>query len=585
MAEKTEKKTLAPDEVKRRKEREKFERERAKWKQREAKQRGRKSSKRDLSLLFKIVAVAVSAAIVLGLASLYAVSYGIPARLYTAVTVGDLKVSEPEWAFYFYTEYTNFVSTYGQYAAYGDLFGLGFDFTKSPFEQEGDSPYPVDEDDKEGPKLSWEGFFSKRTNSTLQAGRAAYAEAVKAGVTLSDEDKATLEERMEEVRQSAQRNAVSISALLRMQYAPGVTERFYRKFLERELVVNAYQKQMQEEWRANYTDDMLQKEYNEDPSAYDQVDLRVYPFPKEKLVAEEGESEAALQARQAAEDAKARREAEQFLAPVWTTEAGFIAAAAALAPEGEEADPAATLVPRAKKADLVSKYQSEELAAWAFDPARQAGDSGLVESDTAFYAVYTVRAPYAPITVNYYTINAKLPEDIAPSGEEDAAEKAKAAAKETADKVYADWKAGGANQEAFVAIIQQAAREAGDPMADDPEVGMTKAAKPSDNTDESIKEWLFAPARKAGDCKMFETKEGYTLIFFSAKNKGDYVWKSEIADKHVREDSEAYLDSLGEKYPVKDKKLGMNAALKTVRVMCDNFLLMNREALQGQAQQ
>ena len=575
-------KELEKYEKKRQKEHDKFEAERKKWKQQETKKRVQKSSKYNTTLLFKIAAVAVSLAIVLGIVGIYASSYAIPARFYRALTVEKMKVYEPEWVFHFYTEYMNVANTAAQYAQYGLSSLVGLDLAVSPFGQE--SPYPAG-DDENGPKLTWDAFLHQRTNLALQTGRAVYAEALKAGVTLSEEAQKEIDEGMEKLREDARQYGVSVSAMLRMNYTPGITERFYRGMFERDAVVAAFREQKQEEMRGKYTDDMLKKEYDEDPSAYDLVDLRIQPFSKEKLALGEGESVDAFDARQEAANAEKKKEAEAFLAAAGTEDA-FIAAAKALAdkaweeqqaaaedPEGDTPpayDEAQTLALHLKKEDVGSRYQSEPMAGWAFDTARKAGDRDVIETESAFYAVYIARAPYAPVTVDFYTLHVPVATDEYAGPEE--AEQAKEIARERAEEILAGWKKDGGTKEAFVERIRAYAREEEDPQAEDPDLGLNKAAKPGEMVD-PIDHWIFAKGRKAGDCEIIDNEDGFTLVYLASQNEDDFVWKSEIADRHVTEDYEAYLQALLLQYKVEENPLGIDASLKAAQRLCDNFVL------------
>jgi len=587
-------KELEKYEKRRQKERDKFEAERKKWKQQETKKRVKKSSKRELSpVWFKAAAIVVSAAIVLGIGSIYAVSYGIPGRFYPALTVEGMTVYEPEWAFYFYGEYMRLANTAAQYAQYGlgSLFGL--DISRSPFGQaipESAFGTAIPEREKMDASIrNWDDYLCWYASNALQTGRALYAEALKAGFTVSEKDQKEIDEGMEQLREDARKYAVSVSAMLRMNYTPGITERFYRRQYERDMVTSAFQEQKQEELRGNYTEAMLQKEYDEDPGAYDLVDLRIQAFSKKILEPKEGESEEALAARQAADDAEKKKEAEEFLAAAGTEEA-FIAAAAALlhaehadeeaGEEEEEAEEAHdhtdtadanTLEARLRKADLSTRYQSEDMADWAFDTARKAGDRDVIETGSSFFAVYVTRAPYAPVTVDFYTLS--LPLDVDEYAGEEEIDYAIEEARESAEELLAEWKNMGATREAFASLVMSFAVAAGDPNAEEPDLGLSKAAKPGDAQDAAVDQWLFAAGRKTGDYEIIESEYGITIAYLVSKNEEDFVWKSEMADKHVAEDYEAYLEELRGQYPKQERKLGINAGLKAAQRMCDAFVL------------
>ena len=120
--------------------------------------------------------------------------------------------------------------------------------------------------------------------------------------------------------------------------------------------------------------------------------------------------------------------------------------------------------------------------------------------------------------------------------------------------------------------IRAYAREEEDPQAEDPDLGLNKAAKPGEKVN-AIDQWIFAKGRKAGDCEIIDNADGFTLVYLASRNEDDFVWKNEIADRHVTVDYEAYLQSLALQYLVEENPLGINAGLKAAQRVCDNFVL------------
>ncbi|MDR2753554.1 MAG: hypothetical protein LBB50_04510 [Oscillospiraceae bacterium] len=555
-------------EKERRKELEKFEKQRAKWKKQESKKRSKKTAKVDhTALIMKVVAIVISAVIVLGLAALYGTSYGVPARFFPALRVGKSTAFEPEWAFYFYNEYANIEEQAMQYVAYGNI--LGIDPNASPFGQT--SPYTKDGTyAEEGQKtVTWDAYLQQRTGQTLQNMYAVYGEALKAKVQLSKEDKDKVTESMAQLESNAKTNQISVSAMLRSNYAPGVTKNFYRNMMERELLVQTYEAQKKDEFRAKYTDAVLQKEYDANPSQYDAVDFRVFSFAKETLTKNEDESDADLAKRQAAANKAVVAKANTFLAAA-KTEQDFIKAADALADKSEnptyDAD-TATLSPRARLETLVSTY-SEDIANWLLNAKRNAGETKRLETDTTYYVAYVVRPAYAIYTVDFYTINiaAETTEDQA---EEDAAKaKADADAKIKADELLARWETDGSTKEAFAALVAEAAATSGETAAEGTELGLTEKAAPGTSGETAIDNWLYSNRRSDGQAAVIETSAGYKVVYIVRLNKGDFVWKTEIADTHVSEDYAGYLDDLHKQYPLKENKAGLWFGRQSAERMC-----------------
>jgi len=545
-------KGLSKQEEQRLKEKEQFERERKKWKQQESKKRAKKSGKRDRGpMLFKAVAIVLAVAVVLGLGSIYAGSYGLPGRFMPALSVGGQSIGTPVWAF-------NYYFAYRQLYQYGSMLGLNTDV--SVFEQPELSPYTRD-GAEDSPRLAWDDYFRRQVNVSLQNEIAMYNEAKKAGFQLDKEAQDALDQMMAELKTQASQAAMSVAAYLRHSYTAGLTEKIYRQLQERMLVVQGFSLEKQEEFRANHSEEALQAEYDKDPSAYNQVDYRIYPLDKEILKANAGEDADALAVRQAAADEATKEKAENFLRG---GEEEFIAAAQAeydaqhVHEEEEEVDHAhdydadiATLNLGIEKAAIAGTYGDEDFAAWFFDPARKAGDSTTWESDSFVYTAYLVRTPYAQTTVDFYTINVAIDaEETEPKeGEPTAKEKAK----QKADELLEKWQAQGGTTEAFAALE-------GNPA-------LSEKAAPGDFA--GLDHWLFDPAREAGDTTVIESSSSYTVVYLASQNTDDYVWKAEIADRFINEDYEAYILGLQELYPLGYHGIGMRYALKDARRMCD----------------
>ena len=560
-------KVLSRQEKERLKEKDKFERERKKWKKQESKKRTKKSRKVDSgSVLFKTLAVVLAVAVVLGLGSIYAGSYNIPGRFMPALTVGEANVDAPAWAFSFYFAYRQMYQ-YGMY--------LGLDTSISAFGQP--SPYSTN-GEEDGPKMTWDEYFRKQVNSSLQNEFALYSEAQKAGFKLDKAAQDELTALMEDLKTQATSSAMSESAYLRHSYSAGLTKAKYRNLQERMLVVQGFTDQKKAEFRTNHGEAELKAEYEKDPSLFKQVDYRVYTFAKEALTANEGENADALAARQKEADAAAKKSAEDFLAKAGTQES-FIAAAKAQYDEkhqheeGEEVDhahdydaDASTLSLRKKLADLSNAYEDEKFAAWFFEGARKAGDTTLCETDKNIYVVLMTRTAYEQTTVNFYTINVAAaeiegePAEGVPSADEQAWDRAQS--------LMEKWHDRGATEEAFAALVK--AQPGADEEPEDAKPGLTEKAAPGTHTE--LDGWLFNPARKAGDAEVVSTESGYTVIYLASQNTTDFVWKTEIANSFADEDYSAYVTELKKEYPLGHHGIGMRFAIKDAQKMCDAYM-------------
>lgn len=553
-------KGLSKLEKQRLKEKEQFEKEREKWKKAEAKKRKKKSKKRDsAAILIKTIAIVITAAIVLSVAGIYSSNYGIPGRFWPALTVGDTNISAPVWAFNFYYIYQQ-MHQYGQY--------IGLDTATTAFGQL--SGYT----DDSGSPMTWDEYFRKQVNVSLQNEIALYTEAVNNGVTLDEDTKAELDEQMKTLKEQATSNAMSINAYLHASYVPGITEKVYREIQERSSVVQQYEQMKRDEFRANHPESEQREIYDEDPSAYDYVDFRVYVFEKEELKAATGETDAQLAMRQVEADQALVKEAESFLRNA-RTEQRFIDEVSELleakhehteeeTEESHDFDTQAdegTLYTQYNKESLVSTFTEEDFAAWFFDAARAAGNTTTWETDDNVFAVYLVRPAYAQNTVDFYTINIEI---------DTTAEDGDAAAKKSADDLLAKWKEKGSTKEAFTELVKAQA----DALAaeEGTEPGLTEKAGPGVSGVDEMDDWLFDTERKAGEATVIATSSSYKVVYLSSINADHYTWMTTISDELVEKDYEAFVLDLQEKYPLGYHGIGTRFAMQYAQQMCDTYM-------------
>ena len=592
---------LSKQEKQRLKEQEKFERERRKWKYQSAKQGKRKKAAKvdGTAIMIRTVAIVVAAAFVLGFAWVYGSNYSIPSRFFPVLKVGSQTVNEPEWAFYFYNQYNQQANQSAQYGQLAGMFGL-VSLDSSVFGQEkGAALGQDDSEDGDAETVTWDQYLHEQNNKTLHSLLASYEQALKDGQKLSEADKAEIDAHMQEMRESAKEYAMSINAYLRLNYTPGMTEKSYRAMMERDYVVMAFEKSKNDEFSKKYSKAELQKAYEENAELYDFVDYLACPFAKQTLTAEEGEDQAALDARQAKADAETRAEAEAFLAGV-SSEQSFLAAATNLAraafdeaeaahdhEEGGEEHPFTYDADKETRnrfmrmQAIMEKFPVDEetpaadgtnTAEWLL--GAKAGAMDVVETDSQFVAVYLARPAYKVPTREYYMIPVALEEH-----ENDAA-----AAKAAAEQILESWKTGEANLTSFKALANETIDEETKSQNKDVEPGRVERAIPG-YTEAALDDWVFDPARKAGDAAVVDVPQGSAVMFFVRENKDEYSWLVELTQQNAQRDYEAYTDELLKEYTLSEKKLGAWFALRTSKRLCDNLMVYINNAVAEQAAQ
>ncbi|HCJ93315.1 MAG TPA: hypothetical protein DHV92_08380 [Ruminococcaceae bacterium] len=462
----------------------------------------------------------------------------------------DIRVSEVEFTYY-YSQYLNNIYSYAQqYAMYG--MNIGIDPTKSPDEQN----YGTDADGKE---MLLSDYLKNETISALQTYKILYAEAIKAGYKLTDDEQKSIDDQVEELRNTAAENKYSLNAYLKASYGKGINEKFLRKQLEMQNIVSRYQSDTSKKLIDSYSAADIKAVYDKDYSAYNAVDARTLSFAIETLTAKDGETAEQLAARQKAAAAKVKSEAEAAL-KACTSEKAFLEQAKKKNSSTENYDAeSATALNEAAKSTITS-YVSEDAAKWAFDSARKAGDVKLFEvgSDgnvTSYVILYINKGSYAPMASNVRHILISFTDNASSSSE--ATDEQKKAAKASADKIYKEWQSGAKTEDSFAALAKEKSKDTGS-AADG---GLISGITSSANYVESFRNWATDSSRKVGDTGIVESEYGYHIMYYSGS---DYAWKSAIRSAKASEDFEKQLDELegSDEYKLNKKDKNIDKAVK-----------------------
>lgn len=469
----------------------------------------------------------------------------------TVFSLGDdIRVSEVEFTYY-YSQYLNNIYSYAQqYARYG--MNIGIDPTKSPDEQN----YGTDADGKE---MLLSDYLKNETISALQTYKILYAEAIKAGYKLTDDEQKSIDDQVEELRNTAAENKYSLNAYLKASYGKGINEKFLRKQLEMQNIVSRYQSDTAKKLTDSYSAADIKAVYDKDHSAYNAVDARTLSFAIETLTAKDGETSEQLAARQKAAAAKVKAEAEAAI-KACTSEKAFLEQAKKKNSSTENYDAeSATALNEAAKSTITS-YVSEDAAKWAFDSARKAGDVKLFEvgsngNVSSYVILYINKGSYAPMASNVRHILISFTDNASSSSE--ATNEQKKAAKASADKIYKEWQSGAKTEDSFAALAKEKSKDTGS-AADG---GLISGITSSANYVESFRNWATDSSRKVGDTGIVESEYGYHIMYYSGS---DYAWKSAIRSAKASEDFEKQLDELegSDEYKLNKKDKNIDKAVK-----------------------
>lgn len=519
-------------------------------------------------------------AVVIALVIAFLFYFGVPQRTNSAIkfngssATGDgasiENVSVAELEYYYKLIYNNVVNTAYEYetyysAYYGEGAGLmmtGFDYTKSPKNQEctlteADTGIALDPE-KYGENPTWADFIAEYSIRQAQEINAVYAAALKAGVTLTDEEKATIDEQIESIRSSAAASNYSLNAYLMQTYGRGMNEKLLREIMTKQSVASSYITAKEEEITNAVTDEDIQNAYAENPNEYDLANLCYFTFEAEQAVNVEAQeatetteavegtnyTEEELAEMTAANIAEQKELAEAFYEEVTLDNFASVAAKYADDEMKDYYDPSSELYndayvnTGATNQSSISSYFGEDVANWAYDSSTNIGDKfmGTEEADdgcTIFTIVVLNDRPekdetLQPVSVRHILF--ALTEDVETTDEDGNAttetkdirtmDEALALAQETLDS----WVEGGAKEDDFSSL---AAEKSEDPGSAD-NGGLIEGITTTSSYVEPFLNWCFEDGRKVGDYGIVETEYGAHIMYMSYISDKPQ-WQQDIA--------------------------------------------------------
>ena len=450
----------------------------------------------------------------------------------TVMTVGDTKVSQAQYTYYYQQIYSNYASQAQQYAQYGISGVPGMmDYNTIPSEQK----YNGEDAEGKGDNYMWSDYLRDKTNEFLQQKITLGKEAKAANITLSEDEQKEIDETIKSIREQAASNDYSLNAYLRLYYGRGVNEKILREAMELEKLSSKLIEQKGDELARNYTDEQLEKKYQEDKNTYDVVTARMFQFitetpeyPKDATDEQKKELD-----EKAAKETRAK--ADAMLGKV-TGEESFKEQALANASKEEKENykkDEATLMKNA----TVSQFSqiSDDAVKWAASAKK--GDKKVFETDGGCYVVYIVEAAHRDTseTVDVRHILFKV------DSEAEDQKKAKAEAKKKAEDALAEWQKGDKTEESFAALATEKTEDTGSQSAG----GLYEHVYKGQMV-KSFEDWSFDASRKPGDTGIVESDYGYHVMYFVQKND-EPLWKLKIRDVLSSEDAQKYTEELVKK--------------------------------------
>ena len=412
-----------------------------------------------------------------------------------AVKIGKWNFSATDVNFYYYSEYYNLSSQYGDYLSY-------FLDTNKPLDQQQYSD-----------TQTWADYLQETALNKMQEICILNDTAKKAGYKLSDDAKKSIADVIESYKSSyKQQDFASVTALLEAKYGKGTTESSLKKNLELQYLAYYYAKDYSDALK--FTDDELSAYYAKNKDTKDVFTYREY---KVSGAADETNG---IDSTKAMANAKAI--AEKIAAA--KTEAEYNSLVYANAPEAEKAT-------YENGAGTIKKYQSSSsftagTSEWLLDSSRAKGNTTVIESSDGYTVLYFIER-------NNNSYNVKNVRHILFKVEDKTNADQYAEALKKAQAVYDQWKSGSATEDSFAELAKT---NSADSNASE---GGFYAVNKGQMVAE-FEDWCFAANRKVGDSGIVKTDYGYHIMYYAGE--GEPYWKS-LATSGLKDETYAKMIS------------------------------------------
>ncbi len=400
-----------------------------------------------------------------------------------AASSETIEVNGAEMNYFFNQYYNNFLSYYGNYISY-----IGLDPTVSLKAQYYDEE-------------SGQTWFDNIMNGAVQNVTSILAvnEAAKAdGFALTDEEKAAIEARVDELDVK--------------NYGKGVKKVDIINAMSLEALSYKYQLAKQNEITPDI--ETIEKRYADASNSYQFIDVLAYTIPYINPENPDDTTTATLtpdEAKALADKLAAATDAESF---------NTLAKEAILASEPEI--PEEDLTNRLSALATEGKaYADDDFSKWAFgDEAAENATYIDADEESQLYTVYMLtKTPYRSeaetVNVRHILLIANEEADLKK-------------AREKAEAILADFKAGDATEEAFGTLALQYSEDTGSCYSG----GLYNNVAPGEMV-EAFDAWCFDDARAAGDTGIVETEYGVHVMYYVADGLID--WQANVSNDIISE--------------------------------------------------
>lgn len=498
-----------------------------------------------------VIAMVLVVVIVLGTV-LTPVVMGVIHRNTKAVTVGNHTLSTADLSYFYIDEISQYYNdTYNEYSqTYQNMWQMFLYFNVGQ---------PLNEQmyDSEK-KVTWADHFMDLAYDSAKQLYSLYDDAVAKGFEMPEEEEKAVEQYMANMKNyAAYYGYSSASAYLRSTYGTGATMDTFREYYWKNRYVSAYFTKYVND--LEYTDEQLREFEKDKYDTYSSFTYSIYNVNVNKYLPEGTKDEngkTTYTDEQRAEAlAAAKKDAEAIVAAAPTTTTTFDEAVKALAVNKDNKNAAGSH----NEKIFYESIGMKDFQDWLADNARKEGDMTIIEGKetkenedgtktetVSSYYVLLFRGASDNldklITVRHILVAYKNPTYDANYNPQ-YSDASKKEAKDKAQALLDEWKAGAATIETFAELANKNSDD-----SDGTDGGQYVDVYPGQMV-ESFDKWCFDPARQAGDTAIVETEYGAHVMYFEKTQDNTYR-DLLIEDDLITRDSEKWVDDLKKTYEV-----------------------------------
>ena len=418
-------------------------------------EREEKAKVRRSNIMYTVIAIAfvVVAAVVI-VANSKVIERGAK-----AVTIGSETYTAADVDYYYYTAYNSFVR---QNSSNLSLFGL--DTSKSLKDQ--DCQFMEDS--------TWHDYFTEQAIKTLTSYSMLAQKAEESGFDGSEAMDEAVKQTYSDLDTYASAAGITRSQYIKSVCGPLVNKAVFERNVRLAALAQAYSVDYVNS--LTYSDDEIQAAYDADPKSYQSADIEYILFKSgaEDDATDEEKAELLEQAKQKAETALSRyAQGEAFDAIGEDMEGTY-----------------------AHVANVTNG--TSDMLTWAFDDARQAGDTTVASyGENGYYAVLfhsRSRNDYHAVSVRHILVDSE----------------------EKANEILQQYNNGEKTEDAFAALAVANSTDS-NASSGGLYTGIYKGQMVSE-----FENWCFDSARQAGDVGIVQTDYGYHVMYFVSTSENPY---------------------------------------------------------------